>query len=181
MYKLLIFNEDYADEHNVPALAVMTNKEYIKWCETPSGTLNPIYEESKENAKKEQQKDEEFWDLLRDKGYTLHGHPNTGMIPANDKETLDAEKEYRKSSSYKSRISDRDLSRVHSNIRAYLGNSGECFEENYSDYYLMKEFVEYGVVRVIEIPKEFYKIFKHERLDKLSLCNVFDVEDLLDY
>ena len=31
---LLTFNEDYADEHDVPALAVMTEDEYAKWSKT---------------------------------------------------------------------------------------------------------------------------------------------------
>jgi hypothetical protein len=31
---LLTFNEDWADEHNVPALAVMDESEYKNWCES---------------------------------------------------------------------------------------------------------------------------------------------------
>jgi len=31
VYFLLVFNEDWADEHDVPALAIMTEKEYNKW------------------------------------------------------------------------------------------------------------------------------------------------------
>lgn len=42
---LLVFDEDYADEHDVPALACMTEEEYDKWLETPSGKLNPNYGE----------------------------------------------------------------------------------------------------------------------------------------
>ena len=30
-YYLLTFNEDWADEHNVPALACMTEEQYEKW------------------------------------------------------------------------------------------------------------------------------------------------------
>lgn len=33
-YYLLTFNEDWADEHYVPALACMNDKEYKKWSET---------------------------------------------------------------------------------------------------------------------------------------------------
>jgi hypothetical protein len=33
-YYLLTFNEDWADEHNVPALEVMTEGEFLRWSET---------------------------------------------------------------------------------------------------------------------------------------------------
>lgn len=33
-YYLLTFNEDWADEHNVPALACMDEQEYKRWRET---------------------------------------------------------------------------------------------------------------------------------------------------
>lgn len=33
-YYLLTFNEDWADEHNVPALACMNEKEFEKWSKT---------------------------------------------------------------------------------------------------------------------------------------------------
>lgn len=45
MYYLLTFNDDYADEHNVPALECMTQDEYEKWLEEPCTKLNPNYEE----------------------------------------------------------------------------------------------------------------------------------------
>lgn len=44
-------------------------------------------------------------------------------------------------------------------LNAYLGNGGECFEENYSNYYLMKEFVEDKIVDVLEVDKSFYDVF----------------------
>jgi hypothetical protein len=33
-FYLLTFNEDWADEHNVPALACMSQKEYDEWAKT---------------------------------------------------------------------------------------------------------------------------------------------------
>lgn len=36
-YYLLTFNRDYADEHNVPALACMREKEYKKWLDLKIG------------------------------------------------------------------------------------------------------------------------------------------------
>jgi hypothetical protein len=38
-FYLLTFNEDYADEHNVPALACMNEKEYKRWFTTRRAVL----------------------------------------------------------------------------------------------------------------------------------------------
>jgi len=61
-------------------------------------------------------------------------------------------------------------------MSAYLGNSGESFEESYSNYYLMKEFVENNIVNVLEVDKSFYDIFHKAKLSNLSLCNVFTMK-----
>ena len=96
--KLLIFNEDWADEHNVPALEVMTDEEYNIWCKKPS-----------------------------------------------------------------------------ENLCAYLGNSGDGFEENFTNYYLYEEFVKANIVKVTEITEDFYNTFKAAKLSYLSLCNIFEL------
>lgn len=46
-YFLLVFNEDWADEHNVPAQACFTEAQYNKWLESPLARVNPKYEEQK--------------------------------------------------------------------------------------------------------------------------------------
>jgi len=61
-------------------------------------------------------------------------------------------------------------------MSAYLGNSCESFEESYSNYYLMKEFVENNIVNVLEVDKSFYDIFHKAKLSNLSLCNVFTMK-----
>ena len=47
-YYLLTFNQDWADEHNVPALACFTEEQYQQWLERPSGKLNKNYEQELE-------------------------------------------------------------------------------------------------------------------------------------
>lgn len=171
-YYLLTFDEDYADEHDVPALACMTEEEYKKWLKTPSGELNPKYEKQRKEKEEHNKKWDDFWKLLTDKGYTLNGSANTSKIPKEDKETLKLEKELRalKNPPY-------SINKVNSNMRAYLGNSGEGFEEAFSNYYLMEEFVEGGEVTVMEVDKSFYDTFHKAELDKLSMCNVFTVDN----
>jgi len=44
MYKLLVFNEDCADEHSVPALAVFTEEEFVNWKASNLGKKDPNYE-----------------------------------------------------------------------------------------------------------------------------------------
>jgi len=41
MYKLLVFNEDCADEHSVPALAVFTEEEFVNWKASNLGKKRP--------------------------------------------------------------------------------------------------------------------------------------------
>lgn len=165
--KLLIFNEDWADEHNVPALEVMTDEEYEIWCKKPSGTLNPNYEEEKQAYEEREQKNKDFWNLLLNKGYIIDGSANINAIPENDLETLLIVREYRKLR-FKA-FPDK----VKSNLYAYLGNSGGGFEESFNNFYLFEEFVKANIVEVTEITEEFYNTFKAAKLSSLSLCNIF--------
>lgn len=168
-YKLLTFNEDYGDEHNVPALCVMSEEQYKIWLKTPSGTLNPNYESEKKASDDYNLINQKFWKTLESKGYTINGIANTTKIPKNDLETLQLEKELR-ALKY-----PRHIKRVLSNMRAYLGNDGECFEEAYSDLYLMEEFVSKGLVKVTDVDESFVKVFNDNKLSNLSLCNVFKI------
>ncbi len=174
-YYLLTFNDDYGDEHNVPALACMNEEEYKKWLETPSGDINKKYDESLKKFKEQEEDNKSFWKMLEDKGYTLNGSGNTGCIPKTDLETLKLEKEYRERHSYHNRIEYPN--KVHSRMNAYLGNGGDCFEQNYSNYYLMKEFVDNKIVSVLEVDKSFYDVFHKAGLNHLSLCNVFTINE----
>ncbi len=174
MYKLLVFNEDYADEHNIPALACFTEDGYQEWLKSPSGRKNKDYEKQLIAYEEAEEKDKQFWQTLEEKGYVLNGHPNTSMIPKTDIETLELEKEYRIRNDYRTRI--KYPTKVSSWMRSWLGNGGECFEEAYNHLYLMKEFVEKGLVKVYDVDENFYNMFNKAELSRLSLCNVFEIE-----
>lgn len=132
-YKLLTFCEDWADEHNVPALACMTEEEYNTWLQTASGELNPNFDEELK----------EWYEENKKRYVSQYSLPK----------------------------------RVTSNLNAWLGNSGDCFEEQYEHLYLMKEFVEAGIVKVFDVSEEFYNMFHKAQLSGLSMCNVFCIED----
>jgi len=170
-YYLLTFNQDWADEFDVPALACMNEENYNKWLKTPSGEINPNYEKLLEKKEALDKEWNDFWNLLKKKGYTLNGTANTSKIPKDDTDTLALEKSIRAKGHLIL------PNKVESKIRAYLGNSGECFEEGYTNLYLMEEFVQEGVVNVFEVNEDFYNTFKKANLDSLSLCNVFQIEN----
>jgi|SRR6478609_1440619 len=171
-YYLLTFNDDYADEHNVPALACMTEKEYNAWLESPSGKWNPDYDKQKKAAEDYEKQWADFWKLLEEKGYTVNGHANTGAIPASDKIVVNLERKLRALDR-----PDRNIQKIYSGMNAYLGNSGEGFAEGYSNKYFMEEFVSDGTVKVMEVSEDFYETFHKAKLANLSLCNVFDINE----
>ena len=168
MYKLLIFNEDWADEHDVPALAVMSDKEYEEWLETPSGRLNKKYDEQLKLCDQLEERKREIDTIIQKSGYWNKG---IDKYPEDLKELW---KEYCDIGYIDEPV------RVYSYIQAHLGNGGDCFGEQFSGLYLMKEFVEEGIVRIFEVSKEFAEIFKEANLETLSLCNIFEPGSL-DY
>lgn len=171
-YYLLTFDDDYADEHNVPALACMTEEEYLKWRKTPSGKLNPKYEEQKVAYEANEKRSKDFWALLKKEGAVLNGSPNTGAIPKDRPDLIAAEKDYRKNYSHL-----RHPKRVFSDMNAYLGNGGDSFDDGYTYYYLMEEFVDAGIVKVTEVDESFHATFHRANLASLSLCNVFTIDE----
>ena len=171
-YKLLTFNQDYADEHDVPALAVMTNEEYQKWLKVKSGKLNPKYEEHYARWKANDDLQKNFWKTLKDNGIT-----NTDKkIPWDRPDLKKLVEDYRTNYKYMS-----CPSKVKSFLSASLGNGGDGFGEKYSNYYLMEEFVKAGVVKVLDVSEDFAKTFKKANLEDLSLCNIFNEDELYDY
>ena len=173
-YYLLTFNDDYADEHNVPALACMTEVEFEEWKVAPSGELNPDYESDLKRYEEHENLDKGFWKLLEDKGYIIGGMANIRAIPKDDIETLKILKEFRVRTSYEN--SPKTPIKVQSSLYASLGNSGENFEEDYTHLYLMEEFIG-NSVSVIEVSKDFYETFNKNGLSNLSLCNVFTINE----
>lgn len=168
-YYLLTFNEDYADEHDVPALSCMTEEDYNKWLETPSGELNPNYEleiEEFNNNKK-------ITDAFNIKAKQILGD-NWGskQFTTWPKDLFEEYKKLPKNNQwdYPKKLKD-------SNLYASLGNSGDGFNESYMNHYLMKDFVDNNDVEVLEVTEDFYNIFHKAKLDNLSLCNVFKINE----
>jgi nitrogen regulatory protein PII len=62
-------------------------------------------------------------------------------------------------------------------ISVNLGNSGEGFSESFEGYSYMEELVNDELVQVIEVDESFYNTFHAAKLDRLSLCNIFEEKD----
>lgn len=166
-YKLLKFNEDYADEHNVPALACMTNDDYIKWLMTPSGIPNENYEQELIEYNNKVDLYKQSLQKWRDRGVYYKNF---------DDFTLE-DRQYIKENPLEY-ISERDRpKKCKSYLQVYLGNGGDYFKESYEHLYLMSEFVEHGVVKVMNVSEEFFNTFQKARLSDLSLCNIFAINN----
>lgn len=172
MNKLLVFNEDYADEHNVPALSVMTQEEFNIWCKKPNGTFNTEYDSQLKVYNELEDDNRTFWKMLEDKGYTLDGRGNTSAIPKTDLVTLNLEKEYRERHSYENKV-NHPTRVIDCRLYANLGNGGDSFEKDYCDIYLNEEFITNNIVSVSDVSDEFMKTFNEAKLANLSLCNIF--------
>jgi hypothetical protein len=169
---LLTFNCDWADEHDVPALACFDEADYNKWLKTKCGKLNPKYEE--------QLKAYQEWNIKRVNILNRCKEElgvNWGRVQFKDW-PLDLREKYAEIVG-KSLYEPSKLS--HSYIYASLGNSGEGFGESFEGYYLMEELVEDKTVKVREVSEDFYNTFNSNNLSRLSLCNVFDLNLNEDY
>ena len=166
-YFLLVFNEDYGDEHDVPAIACMNIEEYNEWLETPSGELNENYESEKKLYDKRHSDYDTFLKELITKDFA---NKPFNQYTKDEKKWYDLNKvDY---------VSSRSTPvKCRSYMHASLGNSGDGFESDYSNLYLMKEFVECKMVKVHEVDKSFYDTFNKVGLSSISLCNIFNIED----
>ncbi len=166
-YKLLVFNEDYADEHNVPALACFNQEGYKSWLESKVSTINPDFEKLNNEYQEKLDKYNKYIKECQERGLWTK---NPADYTKEDKEWFDANwAEY--VSPYKK------PKRGESKLCAWLGNSGDGFGDHYDDYIYAKELVEAGIVKVFDVDESFYKYFKLANLSRLSLCNVFEIED----
>lgn len=170
-YYLLMFNEDWADEHSVPALAVMNEKEFDTWKMSHKGTLRPEYEEEMKlfNAFKEAKKniDLECKRVLGDNW----GSKRFDTWP---EELRERYQNLPSKFGFKNSFPNHPQ-KIVSNLHAYLGNSGQCFEEDYSHLLTGEDFIEVGMVSIVEIDESFYTTAKKAKLSNLSLCNIFDL------
>ncbi len=162
MYKLLIFNQDWADEHNVPALACFTEIEFEDWKISRLGKENLNYETELLDHQKKVAAWNNFVKEIDKKGFTK-GVPNTQEEKRWWKENrVEYVSEYdkpKKGTSY---------------LTAYLGNNGDGFSEDYDNYLTGQDFLETNIVSVHDVSEDFYETFKKVGLNHLSLCNIFE-------
>lgn len=162
---LAIFNQDYADEHTVPAIACFNQEEYDNWCATKITKLDPNY------ASKKVEFDTKM------KAFTDYNNEYNQKIKDNGGKSNDEIIVWSKENYVKSIYSFHAPKQGKSLLRAWLGNSGECFEEGYEIYHTGKNMVDARVINVTEVSKDFYNTFKLVDLDQINLCNVFEIED----
>lgn len=140
-------------------------KKYNKWLETPSGELNPNYKEQNIIYNEKINKYKDFQNELIKR--------NLKSKPFKD---YTEEETFWYNQNKQNYVYENKPNKCKSNIRAYLGNGGECFEEEYTDLYLMKEYVENGYVEVTEVDKSFFDYFHKAKLNNLSLTNIFEID-----
>lgn len=168
IYYLLTFNQDWADEHDVPALACMTEEEYNQWLETPSGDLNENYEEENKVFQEKVLKYNTFVSECKNRG--LYTKPHNEYTEEDNKWYIENKVDYIYSRHTPKKV-------LNSKICAYLGNGGDGFEEKFNHLYLMKEFVDTKIVKVLKVNKDFYDVFHDAGLTDLSLCGIFKLDD----
>lgn len=162
-YYLLTFNEDWADEHNVPALDCKTEEEYNKWLESPTGEVNDNYEEELKSYEQNLKASELFKKQLIEKG--LWSKPKINYTKE--------EKEWYEENKVPLVYVHSKPVKVHSNIYPFLGNGGDGFGANFSDCPYNKDLVEGNIVNVFLVNEDFYNIFHKAKLSNLSLSNIF--------
>lgn len=171
-YYLLTFNDNYADAHNIPALQCFNEEDYNKWLGEKAGRLNPKYEEQLAIYEANEKINTDFWKNLKNLGIT-----NLGKVKPGSEADILTQK-YRTEYKY----SIYAPSKVFSYMSANLGNGGDCFEDGYTWAEYNRDFIEmkgtlpyvYATVKVAEVDKSFYNIFHKNRLNSLSLCNIFE-------
>ena len=170
-YFILTFNEDWADEHDVPALEAMTEVEYNKWLSKEFGELNLNYEKEIANYKAYQaakkELDLEIKTILGDRRSFIRFSEWPKEL-AEKYNGLPQKYGYTKAwPAYPKKVSD-------SEIYAQLGNNGQNFNEQFNHCFTGQDFIDKNYVSVTEVNKEFYKTFNDIVLSSLSLCNIFE-------
>jgi len=164
MYKLLTFREDWEDEFDIIATAVMTDLEYINWTLLTNSELNPDYEnENKEYLDKLSTR------KLVQEEITKAGYEN--IYKAYDADPIKFKHLYRR---YNNAYVYEKPDKYFSNIYAYTGNCGEAFEKQFNEYHYNYELVNNHIVEVIDVSEEFFNTYKKSDLQNFVMCNVFE-------
>ncbi len=165
-YYLLTFNEDWADEHDVPALTCFTEEQYQQWLEQelaePVDKTPEEYQQKLDAWNDNYNKYQEYIQLSNELQKERGGW---ALLTADDNKLIEE-----KRVSY-----PRDKPKQYESlIFAWLGNSGDCFGESFSHCLTGQDFITNDIVKVFEVNESFYNIFNKANLNGLSLCNIFE-------
>lgn len=170
VYYLLEFDQNWADEHDVPAVDCFSQEEYDRWLAFDFRTDNPKYDEQYLVWKEAHDKYTSYLKGLNDRG--LMSTPRNKFTIEDDIWARENEAPY--VSSYNTPSPGR------SKLNAYLGNSGDGFEKSFTHCKYGRDFITYDIVSVTEVDASFYEIFHKAQLASLSLCNIFDMDAIED-
>ncbi len=163
-YYLLTFNENWADEFDVPALQCFNENDYEKWLAEPAGRKNDRYEEELKVYEAQKKAYLKWGDAYRN----FHN---------GSKHSYEELAKWRNENPTPSYTTAEPV-KAYSYLSANLGNSGDGFEEGYEWALLNSDFISnsngHSTVDITVVSKEFYDIFKKAKLAYLSLCNIFD-------
>ena len=150
-YYLLQFNEDYADEHDVPALNCFTQGEYDKWLVKSFAEKNENYDPAATARYEQNKRDwEAFVKAAEGKSQEWQRDNAPKYVP------FPYQQEH------------------NSTLYAKLGNSGDNFGEKFDHLLTGQDFVNAGKVIVTEVSENFFTTFSETKLYRLSLCDIFD-------
>lgn len=163
--KLLTFDQSWADEHDVPALACFTDEEYTNWCESSMGKPNLNYDQELIDYDNKANRYKLYHDGMVERGLW---HKTPHSLTPEEKQWHEENKENYPSD---------NPQKADSYIRAYLGNNGEGFGEYYSDYLTGQDLIDNNIVKVFDVSEDFHTTFHRANLSDLSLSNVFTISD----
>lgn len=182
-YYLLKFQEDWADEFDISAIACFTEEEFEEWKETLLIDITeeevPKYKEWRKRLKKADKElekaEKEHHKVWASRMDALKDHKLVGK----DAEWLKSHAKYEKAQDiYSDTLDWMDADCI---LYTYLGNYGEGFFDIdrgiYHGELYAKELIDSGLIYVEEVSEDFYRDFHKHALDSVSLCNIF----ILDY
>lgn len=163
---LLTFNENWADEFDVTALACMTEEEFKEWKNKNLGIINEDYDKEIKEYEVKLKKRTEFVEELKKRNlyYTSYNH-----FTENEKKWYQENKV--------PALNYRPTKLAECFISTYLGNSGEGFEEPFMNYEKARDLLEASIVHVTVVDDNFKAVFDAANLSNLSLCNVFEIDE----
>lgn len=166
-YYALTFNEDWADEHNIPALAVMNQDEYFTW-------LNASLTEGKDS--KEYLEAKALKEELMDDAKRYMYMRIDKTIP--EEELNEIRSKERSNREAANNIHLYNYEKAYPAVHGCFGNHEVTIGQDLLDegHRECSSLVERELVNVTEITEDFYNTFNKLGLSNLSMCNLFDLK-----